>query len=205
MLNDLKRKIQNNRPHILGHEQMQKYAVTIPIIQNEDDSLSVVLEKRASSLRRQPNEISFPGGKVEKTDQNISQAAIRETVEELGINYQDVELIGELDTYVHLANIIIYPFVVQLKTSDFQPNPTEVDKLLLVPLAYLLTTKPKEYKIFYRIEPEQAFPFHLIPGGKNYPWRNSYKVEKFYFYNDEVIWGMTARILEHFINLIINQ
>ena len=49
--------------------------------------------------------------------------------------------------------------------------------------------------------PKEDFPFHNIIGGKDYKFRDGrYKV-MFYKYNNFVIWGMTARILENFLNV----
>ncbi len=201
MLNKIKKQLQNENKHILGHQYMKKYAVTIPLVRH-NQSLSVLFEKRAESLRRQPGDISFPGGKVENQDMNTMDTAIRETSEELGIPISDIEIIHEMDIYVHSQNMIVYPFVSYLSTSSFQPNPKEVDEIFLVPIEYLMNTKPEKYQINLTIEPEEAFPFQHISGGKNYSWRHGYIEEMFYYYEQYVIWGMTARILYHFIDKI---
>ena len=53
--------------------------------------------------------------------------------------------------------------------------------------------------------PSDDFPFENIINGENYKFREgSYRV-LFYKYKDYVIWGMTARILENFLNKIKNN
>jgi len=202
MIEEIKKQLKQKEVYILGHENMKKYAVTIPLIQLPDEPLSVLFEVRAKTLRRQPCEISFPGGKIDPTDNSPKDAAIRETVEELGIKKDDIEVIHTLDTYIPTNKSIIYPFVTYLDTKFLSPNPSEVDHIFTVPLDYLLHHEPQAHDIKLRVEPDRDFPLHLIPGGENYPWRYTSVTEFFYLYQEKVIWGMTARILHHFINLI---
>lgn len=46
------------------------------------------------------------------------------------------------------------------------------------------------------------YPFELIPEGRDYPFKTGIFLQYFYVWNQEVIWGLTARILRHFIELI---
>jgi peroxisomal coenzyme A diphosphatase NUDT7 len=52
------------------------------------------------------------------------------------------------------------------------------------------------------VKPDKNFPLELIVGGEDYNWRTSKIDEYFYQYEDKVIWGLTAKILSHFIELI---
>ena len=51
-------------------------------------------------------------------------------------------------------------------------------------------------------EPEEDFPFDLIAGGVNYSWQKKQMDEFFYLYENRVIWGLTAKILAHFIAVL---
>ena len=203
MLNQIQQKLSNRRIDILGHENMRKYAVLIPLIEDRRLGTSILFQVRARSLRRQPGEISFPGGKMEEVDQNPGVTAIRETSEELGIPIDQIQLIHQLDTYVPSQNSIIYPFVAELTTNQqISPNPDEVEKVFCVPIDFFIKNDPEIYYLDLKIDPDPNFPFDRIPGGKAYPFRTARIPELFYTYNQQVIWGMTARILQHFISLI---
>lgn len=197
-------RIKNNQPHVLGHINFQSYSVLVPLIKINQD-IHIMFEKRAEHLRRQPGEICFPGGRIEKEYEDSMTAAIRETTEELQINKEDIMIVGQLDFFVTSSDSIIYPFVgwIEKEFTDISPNASEVGEIFAVPLSYLLNTEPKIYEIKYNLEPEDNFPYHLIPGGKKYNWRKGSIKEYFYCYEDKVIWGMTARILNEFLENIV--
>ncbi|WP_424565532.1 NUDIX hydrolase [Tepidibacillus fermentans] len=203
MIEEVKNKLKNRDIRIMGIESMSKYAVLIPLIEEEKGSLSILFEIRSRQLRRQPGEISFPGGRIESTDLQYQDAAIRETSEELGIEKERIQIINQLDTYIPSPRTVIYPFVGSIR-RPFHPNlnPDEVESIFTVPLHFFLQTEPEIYYIELKIEPEEKFPFHHIPEGKNYPWRKGKIPKLFYYYEDKVIWGMTAQILHHFIQII---
>jgi len=201
MIEEIKKQLEKQKKPILGQEDMNHYAVMIPLIE-KDQTINILFEKRSHTLRRQPGEISFPGGKIENIDPTPMDTAIRETTEELGISKSQIEVIHEMDTYVHSHNMIIYPFVAHLHTSQFQLNPDEVGEAFCIPIDFFFENPPEKYTIQLKVEPEESFPFQHIPGGKNYAWRHGYVVELFYLYDNYVIWGMTARILYHFIEKI---
>jgi len=202
MLDKIKINLQSRSNSLLGYEHMKKYAVLVPIVKQADGNLAIVFEKRAQNMRRQPGEISFPGGKIEKSDLDASYAAIRETCEELGIVKDNIEIINSLGVFVPSRRTVIFPFVGYMNTSDFLPNPDEVEDISLIPLDFFLDNEPESYKVKLMVEPEESFPYHLIPNGKDYKWGVSHIEEYFYQHDDNVVWGMTAHILYHFIQMI---
>ncbi|WP_243387885.1 NUDIX hydrolase [Bacillus kexueae] len=196
----------NRTPTIMGESEFRHYAIFVPIIKrNREDHL--LFEVRSASLRRQPGEICFPGGKVDKTDQNSKGAAIRETIEELNITPEVISTIFPLDYIVSPNQMILHLYAGFLHTpfESIKPNDDEVAEIFSVPLAYFLTNEPNCYHVNLKPEPEESFPFHLIPQGKNYPWQIRGFDELFYLYKDKVIWGLTAKIVHHFIKIINNQ
>jgi coenzyme A diphosphatase NUDT7 len=202
-LNIITEKLQDREAHVLDHQQYHKSAVMIPLVE-KDDRLHILFEVRSEHLRRQPGEVCFPGGRVDQADAGPQEAAIRETCEELGIQNDQIEPLAALD-FLPSFSSIIYPFVGRLNDeSEIQPNPAEVAEVFYVPLDYFLTTTPKRHDIQVQLEPDESFPFHLISNGKDYNWRTGVIPEYFYIYNDYVIWGLTARILYHFVSLVRN-
>lgn len=198
----INRKVKNHSPSILGLSDFAKFAVFLPLIQKED-GLHILFEIRSHRLRRQPGEICFPGGRIDKEDKTDQMAAIRETQEELGILREQISDVSPLDYFVSPFGMIIYPHVGFIEDDHLiDPNPDEVTEVFTVPLSFFLNTKPRIHYVNARIEPEADFPFELIAGGEDYNWRTNKIDEYFYIYEDKVIWGLTAKILAHFIEMI---
>jgi peroxisomal coenzyme A diphosphatase NUDT7 len=195
-------KIKNHTPTILGSEKYSKYAVMVPLIE-KDDGIHVLFEVRSLELRRQPGEICFPGGRIDAVDKDEKSAAIRETAEELGIDNKNIINVFPLDFMISPFGMMIYPYVGLISNPEnIQPNPTEVGEIFTVPLSYFINTEPKIYHVNFKVEPEENFPFNLVIGGENYNWRTRAIDEYFYIYEEKVIWGLTATILAHFIELL---
>lgn len=198
-------KLKGHKRSILGEERFKKYAVLLPLIEIENE-IHILFEVRSMNLRSQPGDICFPGGKVDKTDENTLKTAIRETSEELMIPEYNIYDVLPLDYLVSDFGRMIYPYVGRLKEIEkITPNKDEVDEIFTVPLSYFLNTKPKRYKVNFEVMPEDKFPYDLIIGGENYDWRTRQMDELFYEYNEKVIWGLTAKILTHFISLITSD
>ncbi|HLQ97498.1 MAG TPA: CoA pyrophosphatase [Candidatus Dormibacteraeota bacterium] len=195
-------KLKDRQPSILGHENFRKFAVLLPLVEVEGET-HILFEVRSMNLRSQPGDICFPGGKVDQEDKNTRHAALRETSEELGISMTKIDDVIPLDFMVSDFGRIIYPYVGRLKTIEkIIPNKDEVEETFTVPLSFFLQTNPKKYKVNFEVKPEEAFPYDLIIGGENYDWRTHQMEEIFYKYNGKVIWGLTARILTHFVSLL---
>lgn len=198
---DIKERLADRQSKILGSEEYFKSAVLLPLIVKED-GIHVLFEVRSRMLRRQPGEVCFPGGKIDREDESPEQAALRETCEELGIKKEDMEVIGPLDYMVTPFQTAIYPFAGWIKNPDaIVPNEGEVGEVFTVPLSFFEKNKPDRYDIHFKVEPEQGFPYHLIENGEDYNWRTGKMPEYFYQYEGKVIWGLTARILYHFLSL----
>lgn len=195
-------KVKNRVPDVLGNKDFSKYAILLPLIEKEGE-IHVLFEVRSYDLRNQPGEICFPGGKIDFQDQTEEDTAVRETIEELGIKREEISNIFPLDYIVSPFGMIVYTFAGIIDPeAEFSPNPPEVDSIFTVPLSFFLEKEPKVYSINFDIQPEESFPYDLIAGGENYNWRTRQVDEFFYIYDDKVIWGLTAKILAHFIEII---
>ena len=187
-------------PKILNKNEQRQYAILLPLIAKNNE-LHLLFQVRSSKLKSQPNDICFPGGKIEPTDPSRAAAAIRETSEELGLDPQTIGNVYPLDYIVGEMNL--YPFVGQiLAPEQIKLNEAEVAEIFTVPLAYLLKAEPVIHYVDLIPTPAADFPFELIAGGKNYEWRPRKMIEPFYQYEDRVIWGLTAQILYHFLAVI---
>lgn len=204
-LNNIIAKLTARHQSIMNIEDYRKSAVLIPLI-NVEEEIHLLFEVRSMELRRQPGDICFPGGRIDQTDLSPKHGAIRETSEELGIDQSTIQEVYPLDYIVSDSGRIIYPYVgILTKPEKITPNQAEVSQVFTIPLNYLLRTKPEIYSVDVRIMPEANFPFELIIGGKNYDWQTRKMEELFYRYEDKVIWGLTAKILEHFLIVISDK
>lgn len=195
-------RLKDRKPSLLGENQYFKSSVLLPLIK-KDNEVHVLFEVRSMKLRSQPGDICFPGGKIDKEDNTPMHCAIRETKEELGLEESDITSVIPLDYIVADMGRIIYPFVGHIKNPNkIVPNEDEVGEVFTIPLNYLLKNEPDIYKVHLEVKPADNFPYELIIGGKNYQWRLRSIDEMFYQYNGKVVWGLTAKILYHFLQLI---
>jgi 8-oxo-dGTP pyrophosphatase MutT (NUDIX family) len=101
----------------------------------------VVLTERAHTLRSQPGDISFPGGKREPFDASAAAAALRETQEEVGIDPRSVDVVGELpDIYLRPRQFVVTPVLAWWPEPGpvDRFDPAEVHRAVRAPLADLL-------------------------------------------------------------------
>jgi 8-oxo-dGTP pyrophosphatase MutT (NUDIX family) len=201
-ISEIKNKLNNKKASVLFDQHYNQFAVLLPLAMHEN-KLSLLFEVRAKNLTYQPGEICFPGGQIEIEDSSPVAAAVRETSEELGIATTDIEILGPLNTLLTPFQYRIFPFVAFIKENTLlQPTKAEVDKLFFIPLDYLLTCQPLISYLDITMQPNKNFPYHLIPGGANYPWKKGKYPVYFYNYEHYTVWGITARILHHFLELV---
>jgi len=166
---------------VVRTENLTEAAVLIPIVER-NNGLKVILTKRSNNLKQHPGQVSFPGGKSEKTDKSLVATALRETKEEIGINNKNVEILGQLSKHVTITGFKITPFIGKIKTGfSTKIQTSEVSEIFEVPLSYL--SNPKNFRVeSVKWKGKKRF-FYSIPYGPYY------------------IWGATARILKNLADL----
>lgn len=185
------------------NDYYKEAAILIPLVYRAG-ALHLLFEVRSSKLNTQPSEICFPGGRIEAFE-TPERASIRETSEELNIPFDAIRIINCIDTLYTPFNQKIYPFVgelVDIDLDDITPNIDEVDEIFTVPLDYLLAQEVQSYTITSHFDIPENFPFDMIQNGKDYNWRTGTYEVLFYRYKDYVIWGITAKMLRTFLNIV---
>ncbi len=194
-------------PNILGRERYFNSSVLIPLVKLQKEYY-ILLQKRAKNIR-QGGDICFPGGRVEESDKSFEHTALRETKEELGIKKKDINIIGRLDTLVTSYGVVVEPFVGVLKKKAIKNmvlDANEVEKTILVPLSFFKNTKAEVYTLRAEVKPYSLdehgnkkihFPAEELNLPLHYqkPWAEKEYQVWVYKYEDEVIWGLTALII----------
>lgn len=197
----IKAKLQNKSP--MPVDVKNRFSVMIPLIKRRGE-IHLLFEKRALTLRNQPGEISFPGGRIEKNE-SPRDAAIRETCEELLIGDEDIEIYSEGDFLVNPYAAIIYTFIGEIKKDFFEISPSraEVERIFTVPLKFFMENNPKSYSLNLKVNRSEDFPYHLIPNGESYKFKRGREEVLFYDYKGEIIWGFTAKMARRFVERIM--
>ena len=156
-------------------------AVLLPLYGWPDEPGLIFTERRAD-MRHHAGEISFPGGRADEGDADLTATALREAHEEIALDPAAVE-IGEAlpPTRTFATEYLVHPFVGYIPRPgelDLKPNPAEVETVLTLSLDVLRDA----YEI--RRIVRRGVAFHTP----------TYEVE------GHLVWGATARILGEFLS-----
>jgi 8-oxo-dGTP pyrophosphatase MutT (NUDIX family) len=157
-------------------------AVLVPLYVDDRDHVRAVFTKRRDDLRRHPGEISFPGGRREDADGDLTVTALREAEEEIGLPRGAVELLGALQpTPTFVTNYSIYPFVGLIEAGRaWELQALEVDRVLELSLADVRDGYARRRLV------RRGVPFRT----------DTYCVD------DDLIWGATARIVADLLDRV---
>ena len=157
-------------------------AVLVALYESDDGELHVVLTRRHADLRRHAGEISFPGGRRDPDDATLTDTALREAEEEIGLARSQVMVVGALErTSTFVTNYAIHPFVGLLKCSHpWHTSELEVDAVLEPTLPEVLAGRTRT-----RLE-RRGISFDTDA----------------YVFDEQLVWGATARILEDLLERV---
>src|SRR5690606_29316953 len=139
---------------------------------------------RSPDLRSHSGQVAFPGGKIDPTDRDAAEAALREANEEVDLAPADADVIGYMPRYFTGSNYLITPVVALVTPSrPFTPNPGEVRSVFEVPLDFLMR--------------EQSYgTFRITRNGKEHTtWQIPH--------GGLVIWGITANLTRRFHDMAL--
>lgn len=129
-----------------GSREQTRAAVLVPLFTaGASQPPHVVLTRRRADLRRHAGEISFPGGRQDPEDADLTETALREAEEEIGLARNAVTLIGDLPAISTFAtNYLIHPFVGVIPPGQrWRMSPREVDAVLELSLGELEQSKTR--------------------------------------------------------------
>jgi 8-oxo-dGTP pyrophosphatase MutT (NUDIX family) len=127
------------RLKVQPNEKTRRSAVLILFYPYRDQILvPLILRPKYDGVHA--GQMAFPGGRYEKTDENLIRTALREAQEEIGIKASDVQVLGKLtELFIPPSNFYVLPVVGKLPYKpDFYPDPREVEAVLEVNLEELM-------------------------------------------------------------------
>ena len=159
-------------------------AVMILLYENEYGDVEFPVTLRHTYEGVHSNQFSLPGGSFEPEDIDLAYTALRETVEELGVEEDNIEIVKQLtELYIPPSDFLVYPFVaIYHGLPEFFPDDNEVAEIVPIDLQAFLGAEPMTF--------ERDFSGNKvdIPG---------YELGQ-----DAYIWGATAMILSEFGTLV---
>jgi len=154
------------------------------LLYKKNDGIHVVLTKRSMDLKMHKGEFCFPGGIREPIDENLLSTAIRETNEEVGIDSDDVDILGRIPGYVATANHYIVGFVGEVQYGyEYKLNYKEVNSIIQIPITSLRSLSSHRYEYIL---------------AKN----DKIKKLRCYGFKGNFIFGATALLLSNLIKIV---
>jgi 8-oxo-dGTP pyrophosphatase MutT (NUDIX family) len=177
-----RRRLADRERRVVPPGPLIQSAVLVPIVDRGEPVIAFT--KRTERVSTHRGQISFPGGTVDPDDRSLLVTALRECEEEVGLSRGAVEVLGALDdTETRATQFVITPFVGLVRAPVvWRPDGEEIEKVIEVPYAALSARGAVRVEQWERDGVLEPMPF--------------------FDYGDETIWGATARILTHYLELI---
>ena len=177
-----RRKLGARERRVVPDGPLIKAAVLVPIVDRGEPT--ILFTKRSDRVGHHKGQMSFPGGVMEAGDPSLLDAALRECEEEIALPRASVEALGVLDdTETVATSFVITPFVGLVRTPVlWQPDGHEIERVVEVPFAWLTKEGSARVEIWNRNGVERPVYF--------------------FDYEGDTIWGATARILVHYLDLL---
>ncbi len=158
-------------------------AVCLLLYENNQQVFFPLIKRTNTSLHHK-GQMALPGGRLDP-DESIEQGAIRECEEEIGVPKKDIVPIRRLtELYIPVSNHLVYPIVCYTPyPPTFQYNPDEVERILICSVENLLHFEKQLTKVRLK---------------------DNFTIDAPAFnFQQEIIWGATALILNEFKHLLI--
>ncbi|MFU8858846.1 MAG: NUDIX hydrolase [Cyclonatronaceae bacterium] len=165
--------------------QLARRSGVMLLLFEDETGPELVLTLRSGSLNHHGNQLSLPGGRAEHGEQMVD-AALRETHEEVGIDPGTISILGQLTPlHVPVSGNIIYPVVGWIDHQPVLiPDHREVAEAFTLPLSLLFDSSRLKHTRRELHGTEYNIPYwdvHRIP-----------------------LWGATAMILSEFCELLVD-
>ncbi len=155
------------RQQLIGLQSLKPAAVLLLVVNRAEPA--VVFTQRTAHLSDHAGQISFPGGRCDAEDCTPEATALREANEEIGVDPARVEILGRLPEYRTSTGYSVAPVVGWAEPPlDYRPDPSEVEEVFEVPLAFLLD--PHNHRHETAFHRGRLRRFWAMPYGERYIW-----------------------------------
>lgn len=178
LLEDIKSTLSSSiNPHL---ETGGKYRLASVLVVIYGKEPIIIMTEKPKHMKFHAGEISFPGGKLDSDDSDLLETALRETSEEIGLTISRDQVIGQLEPVVTLnSGFLILPFVSVVDEIPPLSANCEVEKIFHIPLDSFLETMANDPDPSHNII-QEMFTFE---------------------YQNQIVWGASARILKQIHSL----
>jgi len=169
-------------------ENVRESAVAV-VIYEQSDTYYCILIQRPSYEGNHSGQISFPGGKKDLSDNDLQETAIRECMEETGVELSQARFLGQLTpVYIPVSNFHVEPFVFFYpEVPQFTPDPREVESIMSISLQALTD------------ESSVQFMTVILPDGSELKEVPCFRID------DMEIWGATALMLNELKEVLLGM
>lgn len=166
-------------------DNARKGSVLLSLWQNEGQWHTALIRRTENPRDRHSGQISFPGGRHDETDGSLARTALREAQEEVGIQPEKVEILGQLtELYIPVSNFSVYPFVGLLhEPPNFHMQAGEVEQVFSPTLSHFLNPAVRQTA-------------DVLVGGQLLV-----REVPCFMVEERAVWGATAMIISEFLAL----
>jgi 8-oxo-dGTP pyrophosphatase MutT (NUDIX family) len=186
VIEEIRRRLAAYQPSVLENEGRARAAVLVPIYDLHGE-LHIIFTKRTDKVHSHKGEVSFPGGAMDDTDPDLRFTALRESMEEIGLQSDHVAVIGQVDDIVTISDFHVTPFVgavdPEMAPYAWNPHEAEVAEILEVPLTHLLDAAN-----LVEVPRQRNGELVMQPGVQ---------------FGEHIIWGATWRMLRNFLDVAV--
>jgi len=170
----------NNR-----HGSYRRAAVLLLLLQGEN-GWELLFTRRTETVQDHKGQVSFPGGSYEPGDTSLQETALREAFEEIGLEPDQVRILGELDPMLTRTSFLVTPVIGTTQGPlTFTLSPEEVGRVFTIPLGWLAEAGHYFERAYYR--PDIGASELLV---------------FFEEYDGEIVWGITARLVVSLLRVL---
>jgi 8-oxo-dGTP pyrophosphatase MutT (NUDIX family) len=181
--------IKGHKPSDLAIESLMQAAVSIIFRDSERGTEFLMMQRAKHEKDPWSGQMSFPGGKMEPQDENGKAAAIRETCEEVGLQLEDSDYLGQLDDFYgfkinNTYNVHVQCYVFKLDREVSLKANHEVADLVWLPLSYLQDSI-NSHEYYHPHDNRTRMPAIMIDEQKG-----------------QILWGISLRMLKTLFELL---
>jgi 8-oxo-dGTP pyrophosphatase MutT (NUDIX family) len=156
-------------------------AVLVPLVWH-DEEWHLLYTRRTDTVESHKGQVSFPGGACDEGETTPEETALREAEEEIGLDPNDVKVLGRLPNLITVTYFRVTPVIGVVRwPAVFRVGEHEVARIFTIPLAWLSN-------------PSNRWQFEM-PG-------RARSLIAYHPYDGELLWGATARMTVDFLNVL---